>query len=180
MPTFMDRRKFLRLTGGALAAGWMAARADEPAKPRKGLVVGQPEAAEVGMAVLASGGNAVDAAVAAGLVAGVGAVPSCGIGGYGGHLSIARPGRGKVRPIDFNSTAPSTARGDMFPLDTRGAVKDRMNEYGWLAAGVPGTLAGLHLALDRYGTQKFARLVEPAIRFARDGFPVKRGFATPI
>jgi gamma-glutamyltranspeptidase/glutathione hydrolase len=144
-----------------------------------GLVNGQPQAAEAGLAVLAAGGNAVDAAVCAALVAGVVAVPSCGIGGYGGHLVIARPG-GKVTAIDFNSTAPAAARPDMFAPDEKRVVKGQINNFGWLAAGVPGTLAGLQLALDRFGTQKFAELVRPAIRYARDGFPVVAGFASAI
>jgi gamma-glutamyltranspeptidase/glutathione hydrolase len=119
----------------------------------------------------------VDAVVAAALVAGVVALPSCGIGGYGGHMVIAQPG-GKVVAIDFNSTAPAAARAGMFPLDERGQVKGRVNTHGWLAVGVPGTLAGLQLALDRHGTLRFARLVQPALRYARAGFPVSRRLAT--
>ena len=68
-------------------------------------MIGQAEGAEAGNAVLAAGGNAVDAVVAAALVAGVVALPSTGIGGYGGHLVIAQPD-GKVFAIDFNSHRP--------------------------------------------------------------------------
>lgn len=123
------------------------------------------------MKILADGGNAVDAIVSAALVAGVVAVSRCGVGGYGGHMSIGLPS-GKVTSIDFNSAAPAAARADMFPLDAKGRVKGNVNEHGWLSAGVPATLAGLQLALDKYGSQPFARLVHPAIRYARDGFPV--------
>ncbi|HKB02949.1 MAG TPA: gamma-glutamyltransferase [Gemmataceae bacterium] len=144
-----------------------------------GLLNGQPQAAEAGLAVLAAGGNAVDAAVCAALVAGVVAVPSCGIGGYGGHLVIANPG-GKVTAIDFNSAAPAAAKPDMFTADEKGVVKGQVNNFGWLAAGVPGTLAGLQLAIDKFGTKKFAELVRPAIRYAREGFPVTQGFANAI
>jgi gamma-glutamyltranspeptidase/glutathione hydrolase len=59
-------------------------------------------------------------------------------------------------------------------------VKGRVNVHGWLAAGVPGVLAGLQAALDRWGTKPFAELVKPAIKFARDGFPVSRGLAGAI
>ena len=104
------------------------------------------------MAVLADGGNAVDAVVAASLAAGVVAVSRCGIGGYGGHMTIGLPS-GKVTCIDFNSEAPAAARADMFPLDKKGTVKGGVNKHGWLAAGVPATLAGLQLALDKYGTR---------------------------
>jgi gamma-glutamyltranspeptidase/glutathione hydrolase len=149
------------------------------ADPPTGLVNGQAQAAAAGNAVLAAGGNAVDAAVAAALVAGVVAVPMTGIGGYGGHMVIARPG-GKITAIDFNSTAPAAARPDMFAADEKGTVKGNVNTFGWLAAGVPGVLAGLQLALDRFGTRKFAELTKPAIQFARDGFPVSKNLATSI
>jgi gamma-glutamyltranspeptidase / glutathione hydrolase len=142
-------------------------------------IIGQPEGARAGEKILESGGNAVDAAVAAALVAGVVALPSCGIGGYGGHMVVARPD-GRTSAIDFNSAAPAAARADMFPLDAKGQVPGRINTYGWLAAGVPGTLAGLQKAIDEFGTRKFPALVEPAIRLARDGFAVKAGVAGAI
>jgi gamma-glutamyltranspeptidase/glutathione hydrolase len=171
------RRWFLGQSVAVAAGCWTAAT--RAADPGKGLVNGHLQAAAAGNAILAAGGNAVDAAVAAALVAGVVAVPSCGIGGYGGHLVIARP-NGQVTAIDFNSTAPTAAKPDLFEVDATGAVKGQANSFGWLAAGVPGTLAGLQLALDRFGTRKFPELVEPAIRHARDGFPVSRALATAI
>jgi gamma-glutamyltranspeptidase / glutathione hydrolase len=129
--------------------------------------------------VLAAGGNAVDAMVTAALVAGVVALPSTGIGGYGGHVTIGKPD-GTVFAIDFNSTAPAAARPEMFATDEKGAVKGRANAHGWLAAGVPGVLAGLQLALDTFGTKKFPEVVKPAITCARNGFPLKKGPATAI
>src|SRR5215210_971553 len=120
------RRQFLG-QASVLATGCLAASARSDDRPR-GLVNGQAQAAEAGLAVLAAGGNAVDAAVCAALVAGVVAVPSCGIGGYGGHLVIARPG-GKVTAIDFNSTAPSAAKPDMFAADEKGVVKGQVNNF---------------------------------------------------
>jgi gamma-glutamyltranspeptidase/glutathione hydrolase len=177
------RRQVLRFAGTAALGTLMGDQGNAPAADRKaaakprGRVIGQPEAARVGMQVLADGGNAVDAIAAAALVAGVVAVPLCGIGGYGGHLVIALPGGKKVTAIDFNSAAPAAARKDMFPLDARGKVKGQLDTHGWLAAGVPGTLAGIQLALDRYGTRGLAKLVQPAIRFARDGFEVTKALA---
>ena len=129
--------------------------------------------------MLAGGGNAVDAAVAAALVAAVVSVSNCGIGGYGGHFVIAKPD-GSVSAIDFNSAAPAAARPDMFPLNAQGRVPSGINSHGWLAAGVPGTLAGLQLALDRFGTRRLDQLIEPAIRFAKDGFPLTTGLAKAI
>jgi gamma-glutamyltranspeptidase/glutathione hydrolase len=174
----INRRSFLSLTAGMMAAPFPLLGAD--ATPgKKGLVLGHPESAEAGLAVLEEGGNAADAIVAGALVAGVTAVTSCGIGGYGGTLVVARPD-GQVSAIDFNSTAPAAARPDMFPVDDKGVVKDQVNRHGWLAAGVPGTLAGLQLLLDRYGTRKLAQVVHPAIRYAREGFAVNKKLATGI
>jgi gamma-glutamyltranspeptidase / glutathione hydrolase len=175
--TPIERREFLGRSA-ALAAGCFVAPA-LAAEPPKALVNGQPQAATTGNAVLAAGGNAVDAVVSAALVAGVVAVHSTGIGSYGGHMVIAKPD-GRITAIDFNSTAPAAAKADMFTVDEKGVVKDRANAFGWLAAGVPGALAGLQLALDKFGTKKFAELVKPAIRYARGGFPVVKGLATAI
>src|SRR5438874_1469155 len=106
-----DRRQFL--ASMAFAALPAITRAvDAP----KALVIGQPEGAEAGHAILAAGGNAIDAIVTAALVAGVVALPSTGIGGYGGHLTVAKPD-GKVVAIDFNSTAPVAAKPEMFRAD---------------------------------------------------------------
>src|SRR5262245_59789410 len=107
-----DRRQWLATTGGVLMGSALGhvlnqAAAQEKSQSPPGMsVVGQPVAAKAGLEVLADGGNAVDAAVAAALVAGVVAVHQCGIGGYGGHMVIAPPRGRKVVAIDFNSTAP--------------------------------------------------------------------------
>ena len=171
----MKRREILKLAGktflGNAAGGSLLAFAGN-----QGCIVGQPQAARAGAEVLESNGNAVDAVAAAALVAGVVAVSSCGIGGYGGHMVIAWPKGEKVTSIDFNSAAPAAAREDMFSVDEQGLVKGQANLYGWLAAGVPGTLAGIQLAVDRYGTRPFRDLVRPAIRFAREGFEVSASF----
>lgn len=172
----IDRRGFLGMTGGLLV-GEMAGGAAPP--PRRGLVVGQAAAARAGHEMLDAGGNAVDAAVAAALAAAVVAVPGCGIGGYGGHLVIAKP-RGKVFAIDFNSAAPAAMKPTTFAADDKGRVKDDVNTYGWLAAGVPGTVDGMRLALEKYGTRRFADVVAPAVRFARDGFVVSKSLADAV
>jgi gamma-glutamyltranspeptidase/glutathione hydrolase len=177
-----DRRQFLDRAAAAVAAGSLPGWGRAAGPAGKGLVTGQPQGAEAGKAVLAAGGNAVDAVVAAALTAGVVAITSTGIGGYGGHLVVARPG-GQVTAIDFNTTGPAAAKPDMFPAfpaDDKGAVKGNVNTHGWLAAGVPGALAGLQLALDKFGTMTFPEVVKPAIRYARDGFPLPRGIAAAI
>lgn len=170
-----SRRAFLAASA-ALAGAWAAPAQDAPPT---GLVTGHPDAATAGNAVLAAGGNAVDAAVAAALVVGVTALPSTGIGGYGGHLVLARPD-GTTAAIDFNTTAPAAATAEMFRADAAGRVEGNAHLHGWLSVGVPGVLAGLQLALDKHGTKRFADLVAPAARKARDGFPVTRGVAAAV
>jgi gamma-glutamyltranspeptidase/glutathione hydrolase len=170
-----SRREMLKLTGGIIGASAVTRPLSFVASGdniTRGLVAGPVKAAEIGNKILRDGGNAIDAAVAAALAAGVTAPGACGIGGYGGHMVIALKGGKKITAIDYNSNAPATARPDMFAFDEDGAVRGRANEHGWLAAGVPGTLAGLQLALDRYGTRSFRELVAPAIQLAEEGFSV--------
>jgi gamma-glutamyltranspeptidase/glutathione hydrolase len=184
MTRFYNRREMFKLTGRFVVAGAVGStfvcRADSEARESHGLVAGQVKAAEVGNKILREGGNAIDAAIAGALVAAVTVPNGCGIGGYGGHMVIAVRDRNKVTAIDFNTAAPAAARPNMFPLDEKGVVPGRTNDFGWLAAGVPGTLAGLQFALDRYGTRSFREMVAPAIRFAAEGFPVSDGFARAI
>ena len=143
------------LAGGCLPGSLAAASAPDAIVSQHGAVVAARAkiAAHAGHALLEQGGNAVDAAVAAALCAAVVEPASCGIAGYGAHLTIGLAD-GTVTCIDANSTAPQAARPDMFVADAAGQVEGKLNYYGWLAAGVPGTLAGLQLALNRYGTKK--------------------------
>lgn len=173
------RRELLTIAGSAgLGTLFLDAAHTAGAESKSGgCVVGQPEAARTGKEVLASGGNAIDAAVTAALVAGVVVPHQCGPGGYGGHLVIAHAGGKRVTAIDFNTAAPQAAREDLFALDADGKVKGQANTYGWLAAGVPGTLAGLQMALDKHGTRSFRQAVQPALHLARDGFAVSKALA---
>lgn len=174
-----NRRQFVLAAGGIAGAGLIGIKSLRAldSKNISGLVNGQPQGAQAGRILFTEGGNAVDAMVAAALAAGVAALPSTGIGGYGGAMVISRPD-GKVTAIDFNMAAPSSARPDMFALDEKGNVKDRANTYGWRAAGVPGVLAGLQLALDRFGSKSLAEVSRPAITIARNGFGLTKAIAT--
>jgi gamma-glutamyltranspeptidase/glutathione hydrolase len=118
------RREMLSLTGQALVAGAVgtqfgfAAEKKSPGqetsvKSRFAAVTGEATGAAIGEKILAGGGNAIDAAVAAALTACVTSPSKCGVGGYGGHLIIALADAGKINSIDFNSTAPAAARPDM-------------------------------------------------------------------
>ena len=144
-------------------------QAHEPVYARKGMVVAQePLAADVGVAVLKSGGNAVDAAVAVGFALAV-TFPYAGNLGGGGFMLI-RMADGRTTFIDFREKAPRKAAHDMY-LDASGnTTKDSV--LGWRAAGVPGSVRGLELALKKYGTKPWPELLQPAIHLASSGFPI--------
>src|SRR6266702_8079962 len=134
--------------------------AHEPVFARKGIVVAQePLAADVGIAVLKSGGNAIDAAVAVGFALAV-THPFAGNIGGGGFMLI-RLADGRTAFIDFREKAPRQATHDMY-LDPSGNVTHD-SLIGWRAVGVPGTVRGLELALKKYGTKSWSELLAPAI-----------------
>ena len=83
-------------------------------------------------------------------------------------LALKKPP--KIVSIDFNTAAPALAKPEMFPLDSGGRVPGRSNEHGWLAAGVPGVLAGIELAARKYASRPFRDLLAPAIELAEEGF----------
>jgi gamma-glutamyltranspeptidase / glutathione hydrolase len=126
-------------------------------------------ASKVGVDILRAGGNAVDAAVAVGFALAV-TYPSAGNIGGGGFMVI-RLADGRETTIDYRETAPSAAHRDMF-LDEAGSPVSERSIVGPLAAGVPGSVAGLALAQRTYGRLPLATLVAPAIRLARDGFEI--------
>jgi gamma-glutamyltranspeptidase/glutathione hydrolase len=174
------RREMLELAGKATLASAIAPAVSlavtESSAQAAGAIVGDPVAAKVGEKILLGGGNAIDAAVAVAFAAGICSPSKCGIGGYGGFAVIALAGGKKITAIDFNSTAPTAARPDMYPLNEKGQVVGAVNTTGWLAAGVPGTAAGLDLVLTRYGTRALRDVLEPAIRMCEEGVyvaPVK-------
>ena len=121
-------------------------------------------ATDVGLRVLRSGGNAMDATVAAALALAV-VNPEAGNVGGGGFL-LLRTADGRIEAQDHRSTAPAAASADMF----EGAAPDA-SEVGHLSVAVPGTVRGLHDAWERHGSRPWAELVEPAVELAR-GFEV--------
>jgi gamma-glutamyltranspeptidase / glutathione hydrolase len=146
----------------------------------RGAIAGEPTAARIGRSVLDSGGTAVDAILSAALVAAVVSPNNCGIGGYGGHMIFALAKTRKIGVIDFNSLSPARLKPDTFQINENGTVRGRLNERGWLAAGVPGTIAGIELAARRYATRTFAELLAPAIALADEGFPVGKNLVSSI
>jgi gamma-glutamyltranspeptidase/glutathione hydrolase len=150
------------------AAAPVRAAPSSTAEGEHGMVVSaQHEASAAGLRILQAGGNAVDAAVAVGYALAV-VDPCCGnIGGGGFMLVHTTDGRDSV--INFRETAPRAARSDMF-LDSAGNPVRERSLYGYLAAGVPGTVMGLDHALSKYGRLGRAAVMAPAIGLARDGF----------
>src|SRR5712672_83999 len=146
--------------------------AHQPVHSQHAMVVAQePLAADVGLAVMKSGGNAVDAAVAVGFALSV-TYPFAGNIGGGGFM-LVRMADGQTKFIDFRERAPGRASRDMY-LDAVGApTKDSL--LGWRAAGVPGTVRGLELARNMFGRTNavsWKRLLKPAIELASNGFPI--------
>jgi gamma-glutamyltranspeptidase/glutathione hydrolase len=135
-------------------------------------------AVEAGLDVLERGGNAVDAAVTAAFAIGVVEPWMSGIGG-GGFMTI-QPADAAAVVIDYFARAPHAARPDLYRLaDSVGTdgvgytgVQDGANTYGPLSVAVPGTVAGLEMALRRFGTIDLDQALAPAIRFAESGFDV--------
>ena len=142
-------------------------------RAENGMVVAQEKlAARVGADILRQGGNAVDAAVATGFAMAV-TYPRAGNIGGGGFMVIHLAGRNEDIAIDYRETAPQAATRDMF-LSAEGKPDPDKSRNSALAIGVPGTVAGLALALEKYGSGKFtlAQILKPAIDLARDGFIV--------
>lgn len=134
-------------------------------------------ASQAGLEMLQRGGNAVDAAVAAAFAVGVVNPASCGIGG-GGFMLIYLARSGRAVALDYRETAPAAASRDMFVRN--GEVVPDLSRRGGLAVAVPGEVAGLATALRRYGKLPLAAVLEPAIRYARDGFAVGAHLAGEI
>jgi len=127
-------------------------------------------AAEIGAQVLADGGNAVDAAVAVGFSLAVTLPRAANIGG-GGFMLVYDSDSDETTVIDYREQAPRTAHRDMF-LDADGDADPQSSRYSHKAVGVPGTVAGLYLAHQKFGTLPWGRLVQPAVKLARDGIAV--------
>lgn len=142
-----------------------------PIQAGQGMVVtSEPLATQAGITVLKQGGNAIDAAVTIGFVMAV-TYPGAGNLGGGGFMLIHQGKTGKTVAIDYRERAPERAHRDMF-IDSTGHVDPKLSRFSHLAAGVPGTVAGLALALERYGTLSLAQALAPAIQLAEAGFKV--------
>jgi gamma-glutamyltranspeptidase/glutathione hydrolase len=132
---------------------------------------GKAEASQVGIEILNNGGNAIDAAVAVGFAIGVAEPATSGIGG-GGFMTIKTANQEEPVFIDFREFAPENATPDMWQLDQDGKVKNKENAIGAKSISVPGEVAGMIEALERYGTMSLEEVMAPAIRLADEGIVV--------
>ena len=164
------------LAASALLLGLLAAAqaASAPAvEAKNGMVVtSQHLASQVGVDILKMGGNAIDAAVAVGYAQAV-VNPCCGNIGGGGFMTI-HLANGRDTFINFRETAPAAASANMY-LDANGKAITNASLFGYLAAGVPGTVLGLDTAQRQYGKLTRAQVMQPAIKLARDGYILNRG-----
>jgi gamma-glutamyltranspeptidase / glutathione hydrolase len=148
-----------------------------PLRAKHGMVVSQEEtASNVGADVLRDGGTAIDATVATAFALAV-THPTAGNIGGGGFI-VYRPAAGEPVAYDFREMAPAKSHPTMFMKD--GKYDFDLHHNSHVSVGVPGTVAGLHVAWKEQGKLPWRRLVEPAIKLARDGFPITEGLARSL
>jgi gamma-glutamyltranspeptidase/glutathione hydrolase len=140
----------------------------QPVHAQHGIVVSVHElASQAGVEMMQAGGNAVDAAVATGFALAVVHPPAGNIGG--GGFMLIRMADGKTHFLDYREKAPAAATRDMY-LDAQGNVIEGASEYGYKAIGVPGSVAGMVYAEQKYGKLTLQQVMAPAIRLAREGY----------
>src|SRR5687768_7739258 len=163
-------------------AGAARAASRTPVRARRGMVASTDRiASRAGVGVLKRGGNAVDAAIAVAFALAV-TYPAAGNLGGGGFMMI-RLRDGRATAIDYREMAPAAAHRDVY-LDERGEPKkgEGGSLVGYRASGVPGTVAGMEMALKKYGSGRltWAQLVEPARRLAAEGFALPHNLARSL
>ena len=160
-----------------VAAAGPALAQSQPARARGAMVVCQSAiASEVGAQALRDGGTAIDAAIATAFALAV-THPTAGNIGGGGFI-VFRPAAGAPQAYDFREMAPAKATATMFLKD--GKYSSELHHDSYLSVGVPGTVAGLHMAWKEHGKLPWKRLVDPAIALARDGFTVTEGLSRSL
>jgi len=166
---FRHKSLILLLMAAVAACGEQHSFASaEPVHAQHGIVVSVHElASQAGVEIMQAGGNAVDAAVATGFVLAVVHPPAGNIGG--GGFMLIRMADGKAHFIDYREKAPAAATRDMY-LDGQGNVIEGASEYGYKAIGVPGSVAGMVYAEQKYGKLTLQKVMAQAIRLAREGY----------
>ncbi len=147
-----------------------------PVYGANGMVASQEaQATRIGLEILKRGGNAVDAGVAVGFALAV-TLPRAGNLGGGGFMMIHHAESGETVALDYREKAPAAAHRDLY-LDAAGEVDKQKARFSYHSVGVPGSVAGLALALKRFGTLRLAEVLAPAIRLAADGMVVSPDLA---
>jgi gamma-glutamyltranspeptidase/glutathione hydrolase len=173
----MIRRAFLALIAALAIASLTLEAGSVPQRARLGMVITQSDiASQIGFNVIKNGGNAIDAAVATALAMAV-THPTAGNIGGGGFI-VYRPATGEPTSYDFREVGPARSSPEMWLKDGKYDFDTHHNSH--LSVGVPGTVAGLHLAWKEQGSKPWKELVQPAIVLARDGFEVSHGLARSL
>jgi len=164
--------------GGAIGLGAQQADAPPPVPSKNGMVITtSAPASDAGAAILAKGGNAVDAAVATAMALAV-THPSAGNIGGGGFMVI-RPAKGAPTTVDYRERAPLKSTQTMY-LDSTGKIARQLTATGYLAPGVPGTVRGLALAHKKFGKLSWKTDVMPAVELAEKGFVLSDALARSL
>ena len=154
------------------------ASATHPVHAQHAIVVSVHElASQVGVDIMQAGGNAIDAAVATGFALAVVHPPAGNIGG--GGFMLIRMADGRTHFVDYREKAPAAATRDMY-LDSQGNVIEGASEIGYKSIGVPGSVAGLVYAEQKYGKLTLKKVMAPAIRLAREGYALTWGEAADL
>ena len=161
-----------------VGAGPFVAASNYPVHAQHGIVVSVHElASHVGVEIMQGGGNAVDAAVATGFALAVVHPPAGNIGG--GGFMLIRMADGQTHFLDYREKAPAAATRDMF-LDAQGNLIQGASEIGYKSIGVPGSVAGMVYAEQKYGKLTLKQVMAPAIRLAREGYALTWGEASDL
>ena len=170
-------RKLLVVLVACASFGVAVGAISVPARSKAGIVASQSEiASKIGADVIRDGGTAIDAMVATGFALAV-THPTAGNIGGGGFI-VYRPASGAAVAYDFREKAPAKANATMW--EPGGTYDPQVHHNSYLAVGVPGTVAGLHLAWKEQGQLSWRRLVDPAIALARGGFVVSEGLSRSL
>jgi len=152
---------------------------NHPVMGSKGMVSSHSEiSSEVGAEILRQGGNAIDAAAAIGFALAV-TLPRAGNIGGGGFMLVYLAEEDRTVVVDFRETAPAAAYKDMY-FDADGNVDDTEYRFTHKSSAIPGSVAGFAHIVEKYGTMKWADILEPSIKLARDGFPVSYALAANL
>jgi gamma-glutamyltranspeptidase/glutathione hydrolase len=162
----------------AISLAPVASASTQPVHAQHGIVVSVHElASRVGVEIMQAGGNAVDAAVATGFALAVVHPPAGNIGG--GGFMLIRMADGKTHFLDYREKAPAAATPAMY-LDAQGNVIEGASEVGYKAIGVPGSVAGMVYAEQKYGKLTLKQVIAPAIKLAREGYALTWGEAADM